>query len=438
MPTSSKGSGKKRRVLWYFLTPGFVIAIAVLLMISYLGPSFPRVVTMTTGGVGGGFDEFGRQYQAIFAREGLELRLMPSAGSAENLRRLNNPNSGVSVGFIQSGLTSEKLSPDLVSLGAVFYEPIWFFYQGVDLGPRLEGLRGRKISIGTEGSGSREAAMKLFSLNGLDPELVQLLALPMAESGERLQRGEISAAVIVTSWDTPIIRKLLADPHIELATFPRADAYVALYPILNKLVLPAGTGNLVDNRPPVDTNLLALKASLIVRRDLNASIQDLLLDTATQVHSGPGVFQKAGQFPASEIMDLPLSREAKQFYRSGLPFLQRYLPFRLAAITGRLLVLLIPLVGVAYPLLRFLPGVYGWGMRRRVFRLYGEVKSIELELEADPAMEPAELLVRLDRLEARAIHMRVPNMFAQLIYLLRQHINLVRERLQRQKPVQHK
>jgi hypothetical protein len=159
----------------------------------------------------------------------------------------------------------------------------------------------------------------------------------------------------------------------------------------------------------------------------------LLLDAATEVHSGPGVFHKSGQFPAAERVDLPLSTEARQFHKSGRPFLQRYLPFWLAVLAGRLLVLLIPVVGVAYPLLRFLPAVYGWSMRRRVFKLYGELKHLELQLEDKTQTQTREELIgRLNRLEARANHLRLPVGFADLHYTLREHISLVRSHLQAQ------
>lgn len=429
MAVSRDRTGLGRVALWFYVAAGLLIVIGLVATIAYLGPFPPRVVVMTTGAPGGAYEQFGRRYKAIFARAGVELRLMPSAGAVENLAHLNDPHSGVSVGFVQGGLTSEKASPNLLSLGTVGYEPIWFFYRGVTPGRRLEGLRGRKMSIGPEGSGSRAVALELLALNGIGPETVELLPLTAAEAGERLRRGEISAALMVASWDTPIVRQLLADPHVNVA-FTRADAYVALYPFLTKLVLPAGVGDMITNRPPKDVNLLAPKTSLIVRNDVHPAIQNLLLSAAVEIHSGPGIFQKSGQFPAPEQVDLPLSDDALQFYKSGRPFLQRYLPFWLAVLGARLLVLLIPVVAIAYPLLRVVPAIFGWSMRRRVFRLYGELKSIELESELEPGTVTAELIGRLDRLEARANRMRVPLTFAHLIYALRLHIDLVQARLQ--------
>jgi TRAP-type uncharacterized transport system substrate-binding protein len=414
---------------WFYIGAAIVIVGALVATVAYLGPFPPRVVVMSTGAPGGAYDELAHRYQAILARSHVELRLMPSAGAVENLKRLNDPQSDVSVGLVQNGLTTEEESPALVSLGTVSYEPMWLFYQGVAPGLHLEGLRGRKVSIGPEGSGSRVIALELLTRNGIGPADAELLPLPLEQTGGQLLAGKIGAAILVASWEAPVVRRLLADSHVELASFPRANAYVALYPYLNTLTLPAGVGSLAADRPPHDVTLLAPKSSLVVRRDLHPAIQSLLLDAAAEVHSGAGVFHKSGQFPAAEQFDVPLSSEARQFYKAGRPFLQRYLPFWLAVLAGRLLVLLIPVIGVAYPLLRLLPALYDWSMRRRVFRLYGELKFIELELESKAKKSPAELLSRLNRLEERANHLRLPTGFANLHYTLRQHIELVKTRL---------
>jgi hypothetical protein len=245
--------------------------------------------------------------------------------------------------------------------------------------------------------------------------------------------GELDLAVMVSAWESPLVQQLLADKSIDITPWARADAQVALRPYLNKLVLPRGVIDLASDRPPKDVPLIAPEASLVVREDLHPAIQYLLLETASEAHGAPGIFNKAGQFPAAEPVDLPLSEVARHYYRSGPPFLQRYLPFWLAAFTAQLLVLLIPVVGVLYPVFRLLPAVYGWGMRRRIFRLYRDLKFLDAELDALPSTgEPIEnLSSRLETLERRATKLRVPIAFTYMLYTLKHHIGLVRERLER-------
>jgi len=408
-----------------------VLAVAVLWMAAaYVRPLPPRTLTMATGPEGGAYYEFGKRYREILARDGIELRLLPTAGALENLALLRDNGSKVDVGLLQSGITSAKESPDLKSLGTVFYEPLWFFITDKYLRKGIQSLRGKKISIGPEGSGGRELALKLLKRNGIDQGFADLLSLTPQEAGEKLIRGEIDAAIMLSSWDAPVVQRLLNTNEIEPASFPRTDAYLALYPYLNKVVLPEGVIDLAKNRPASDVFLIAPKANLIVRENLHPALQFLLLKAAEEIHSGPGMFQKAGQFPAAEAIDLPLSDQARQYYRSGRPFLQQHLPFWLAVLVNQLLVLLIPVVGVLYPLLRLFPALYGWQIQRQIFRLYGELRFLEHDLETRGADQNiAELNSRLDRIEEKAHHLRAQGIYANMRYTLWMHITMVRERL---------
>jgi TRAP-type uncharacterized transport system substrate-binding protein len=124
------------------------------------------------------------------------------------------------------------------------------------------------------------------------------------ESADRLLAGEIDMAFIMTSWESPVVRQLLADERVGLSGYPRADAYVALYPSITKVVLPRGAGNLAKDQPPNDVSLIATKASLVVRDDLHPALQYLLLDAAAGIHSAQSIFNRANAFPAAEAVDI--------------------------------------------------------------------------------------------------------------------------------------
>ncbi|HEY7140740.1 MAG TPA: TAXI family TRAP transporter solute-binding subunit [Methylomirabilota bacterium] len=414
----------RRAALLLPLGAAALVIAAIWYTTSALSPLPPRTVTMATGADGGAYQEVGKRYREVLGRHGITLKLLPTAGALENLALLRDPRSGVGIGLLQGGITSQKESPDLAALGTVFYEPLWFFHRGVLEGRDLEALRGRKISIGPEGSGTRALVLQLLARQRIGQGFAQLLALSHQEAAEALIRGEIDAAFMLAAWDSPAVRQLVTEDGIALVSFPRADTYVALYPFLSKLTLPAGVGDMAKNRPPAAVTLFAPKASLVVRKDLHPAIQSLLLDAAEQVHSGPGIFHQTRQFPTAEAVDLPLSDEARQYYRSGRPFLQRNLPFWLAVAIGRLLVFLIPLVGVMYPLFRLTPALYAWNVRRRIVRMYRDLKDLE-----EDAPSPGALNEGLERLEERARHLQVPLFYSDSLYTLRLHIAMVRERL---------
>jgi TRAP-type uncharacterized transport system substrate-binding protein len=392
-----------------------------------LRPLPPRVVVMSTGPPGSDFESLGMRYRDLLRRSGIELKLLPSEGGLENVRRLNDPRSGVSVAFAEGGLTSEAQSPTVVSLGTMFFEPLWVFSR-VPIGYKLEGLRGKAVSIGPVGSGTHALALEFLRANGLDQNMADFQALAPEQASERLLRGTIAAAAMVASWNSKPVRKLLASPDITILNIQRANAYVALYPYLTKVILPAGVGSLALNLPPVDITLVAPKASLLVRSDLHPAIQYLLLDAGTEIHSAPGTFRDSGQFPAAERGDLPLSDEALQFYKTGPPSLQRYLPFWLAVMLTKLLVLLVPIFGIVYPALTFGPRLYEAWMHEKIDNLYSELKVIETQIEGGASA--ADVRAKLQLLRARAYSIRIPRMYARRAYQLRSHIELVNQRIE--------
>jgi len=408
-----------------------VVAFAMVLIwgaFTLLRPTPPRSVTMATDPEGSLNSDLAKRYREFFAQNGIELKLVPLTGAVESVARLQDPKSGISIAIIPSGITTQRDSPHLVSLGTLFYEPLWFFVRARH-SERLDYLRGLRLSIGPEGSASHEFSVEFFGRVGIiDQKSATLLPFTPAETIQKLHSGELDGAVLLDAWESPAVHELLTTENVDLVTIRRADAFVALYPRLSKLVLPAGVADLAKNRPPADVILVSPKASLVVRRDIHPAIQYLLLEAAEQIHSPPGVFHKPGEFPASESIDLPLSTHARQFYKTGPPLLQRHLPFWLAVLVEQLLVLAIPLLGVLYPILRFAPAVYGWVARRRVFRLYSELKRIEDQLAAIPhAGIDGDFLMRLNQLEDRAIRQSVPVSIRPQLYWLRLHIDMVRE-----------
>ena len=406
--------------------------VAAWLAFALLRPTPPRTVTMATGPEDSSAAALGKRYREILARDGVGVRLVPTAGAVASAALLRDAKSDVSIAILPGGITDQEESPDLVSLGTLFYEPLWLFYRE-QKGENRPVLRDMRISIGPEGSGSRALALEFFVRAGIiDQASDKQLALMPSESVPKLIHGEIDGVALLGSWEMPGVQQLLAAHDVKLINIRRADAWVQLYPFLNKVTLPAGVVNMAEDIPPTDLVLLAPKASLIVRGNLHPAIQCLLMEAAVEIHSEPGVLRKAGEFPAAESIDLPLSEPARQFYKTGPPFFQRTLPFWLAVFVQQLLVLLIPVLGVLYPLLRFAPGLFGWFMRRRIYRLYDELILLETEIASGSGVTDGKVtrVERLNGLEEKAKKFRMPKSFEPLVYDLRLHISLVREKIE--------
>jgi TRAP-type uncharacterized transport system substrate-binding protein len=411
-----------------------IITAFVLLwaLFAALRPLPGRDVSIATGTAGSAYADIAEHYREILARDGVRLHLVPTNGAVENLERLRDARAGVDAGFVLAGTTSERESPDLVSLGTVFYEPLWVFCRCATLTELLHERPNARISIGPLGSATRPLVLKLFALNRIDTTNLHLSGFSQEEGVRRLIAGEIDADMMLSAWDSPAVQQLLLAPGIELIGFERADAYVALYPRLSKLVLPQGVADLGANRPPADVPLIASKASLVVRRDLHPALQYLLIQAAIEVHGRPGIFQRADEFPAPEAIDLPLSDEARHMYKSGPSILQRKLPFWLAELLQRLAIVILPLAGILYPLWFLVPGLYRRHMENRLYRFYGELGLIEGALQKNTdAKERAQMLARVEELERRAIELDMPTSYSEKSFNLKAHIRALMARVRR-------
>ena len=392
-----------------------------------LRPLPGRELAIATGPPGSAYVQIAERYREILARDGVRLRLVPTNGAVENLERLRDPRAEIGAGFVQAGTTTEEQSPQLVSLGTVFYEPLWVFCSCRNFADLLRDQPEARVSIGPVGSATRPLALQLLALVVADAKRLRLLNYPPDEAARKLMDGEIDVAILLAAWESPNVQQLLLAP-VELVGFRRADAFVARDPNLSKLVLPEGVADLSTNRPPADVPLIAAKASLVVRKDLHPALQYLLLHTAIEVHERQGIFHRAGEFPAPEIIDLPLSSEARHLYKSGPSILQRTLPFWLAELVQRLLIIILPIAGILYPLWSLLPRIYRWQMQRRVYRFYGELRLLETALGRCRDLDERERLMgRIEELERRVFELRMPRSFSEMTLNLRRHIRTLHE-----------
>jgi TRAP transporter TAXI family solute receptor len=420
------------RDLLFALTPALLIAIAaVWFAVKFFRPAPPDTIVITTGAPEGAYQAFAQKYRAILARDQVKLELRLSAGSVENLDRLRDPASAESVAFVQGGTGNSERAPGLVSLGSLYYEPLWIFYRAPRVLSTVRGLRGMKIAIGASNSGTQALALHLLEANDMTQLPTRTVALGGLQAVDALLEGEVGAALFVAAPDSLVVQRIVGAPGIRLMSLTEADAYTRRFPYLSRLILPKGVFDLVAQVPPQDITLLSSTANLVVKEELHPALAYLLLRAASEVHSRPGVFEHQNEFPAPRDADFPLSVEAQRYYRSGPPFLQRYLPYWGANLVERLWVMLLPVVAILFPLFRLVPPLYRWRVRSRIYRRYARLKEIELDLdEKQSAGALREMLERLDGIERAVNRIQTPLAYSENLYSFRQHIDLVRQRIQ--------
>lgn len=407
-----------------------LVVIAFVVAFQWVKPAPPSRVVIATGRADGAYYQFAQQYRTRLAREGITLDVRETSGSVENIRLLEDPRSGVDLAFVQGGTGGQVKADTLWSLASLYFEPLWVFSRSAPGPTDLRELRGRRLAVGPEGSGTRVVALTLLAANGVSEATAHVLPLTGLEAVQALRRGAVDTVFLIGGAASPTVVEMLRSPGIALLGFPRADAYTKRFPFLTRLVLPAGGISLEANLPPRETVLLAPAATLVVRGDFHPALVDLVLATAAVIHGHRGMFEEAKQFPSPDFLEFPLLRDAERYHRSGPPFLARYLPFWAATLADRVKVLILPLL-VLVPLARLVPPAYRWRVRSKIIKRYRDVVEVDQVLTRRPSpTECAELLAHLDRIEDDVRGLRVPLGYADAHYHLRLHLDLVRRRVQ--------
>jgi TRAP transporter TAXI family solute receptor len=422
---------RRRRLL----VIGAIVLLAVLgwALATVLEPAFRHTIVITSGADKGIYRGFADRYAPILARDGIKLDIRSSSGSVENYQRLKDPDSAYEVGFIQSGTTSPSETDHLQTIAAVSYEPIWVFYRGDATVNRLAQLRGKRVSVGVPGSGLLNVSQVLLAYSGVTRDNTTLLEMDADKAYQGLERGQLDAAFFIGRPDAAMQATLL-NSDLKLMSFAQADALVQKFPSLSKVIFPRASTSIVNDLPQSDVTLLAATALLVSKDTLHPALAYLLLDAARTVHGGEDYFTPLGAFPNLNTEEFPVSDESVRYFRSGRPFLQRYLPFWLASFIERRLLILLPFMALLLGLLQALPRMLEARIKKRLVVWYREIKSLEDEIWKSTQPGPEQIAQwrdEIEQIDAHASQIRVPQRYFQDVYALKQAIGVVRNRIAR-------
>ncbi|MEM9122698.1 MAG: TAXI family TRAP transporter solute-binding subunit [Pseudomonadota bacterium] len=417
-------------VILGFLTL-FLVLVSVALVLARPAPQ--SAVTIASGTKEGAYASFAAQYAEIMARDGIDVTVIHTKGTVDNLALLNDPESGVDVALVQGGVAKDPDATGLIGLGSVYFEPLWVFTRTPEPIGRLGDLAGKRLAVGPVGSGNRAIAIELLRSVDLPESAVILDDALGSAAVAALFEGTIDAAFFVATPYAPWLKDMMRSPEISLMSFERAEAFTRNFRYLSRLEVPQGAMDLAEDLPTSDVTLVSPAATLVAKPDFHPAISDLLLVAAEEVHGRGRLLEERGQFPSPAYVDFPLSGEAERFYERGPGFWRRFLPFWAANLIDRFIVFAIPLAALALPLFRLVVPTYRWQIRRKIYKLYKRLSNIERRItdEADaPAL--ASVLADLETLQADAAGVNVPAAFSNELYHLRLHAdflgNLIRRR----------
>jgi NMT1-like family len=356
--------------------------------------------------------------------------LKETNGAVENLKLLQDPDSGVDAAFVAGGISNGKHAPGLLSLGTLYNNAIWTFYHSSQSIEHLPQLEGKRIAVGPVGSATRQTAERVLGLAGVSESTATFLPFAGVAAVEAMRDRKVDVAWIFGPPQAPAVQALLQNPDVRLLSFSTAEAYTRIYPDLVRLTLPQGVLDIKKNLPPTDVSLLASTNRVLVRSDLHPEIVYLLLKAMQAEHSEPGIFQRPGEFPKSFDPEYPLAESAVEFYKNGPSFMQRHVPLWLSVHIQRLIAVLATVIAVVIPLFHYLPQLYRWNVRRRLLYWYARLQALEAAIDANSGgrKPSAEVQNELQRIEDGVSHIRFPLAFSDQVYNLRSHIEIVRRR----------
>ena len=420
--------GITRWHLFKLMAATLCVAGLVWLGMAYLIPAPPSRIVIGTSPTGEHYHNLGARYQGILASADMKVELRATNGAKENLALLNDPNSGIQIAFMQGGISNGSLAPDLMSLGRIDHQIFWLFYATGDTLTDLSQLKGKRIGLGDEGSGDRAVCEKILAVAGITYDNTTLQPVAPENVINNLDGGAIDAVFRNFSPDSPVLDALLRGPQYRLMNFTEAEALTRIFPYLVRLVLPRGTIDFAQKIPSSDTALVATTNVLLVRKDVHPSVVDLLAQTTFQAHNTPGLFRKVGEFPTETDPEYPISQGARDFYRNGPSFLNRYLPFWMTNYAQRFIAMLVAVIAIVVPVFNYAPKLFLWLIHDRVRRLYRRLRLVEKSLLS--ATDPTQIRALHAEVEniARAANI-VPMYSSELFFELRAHIDRTRRHL---------
>lgn len=412
-----------------FLLTALAIAGVTLVFVIALKP--PEQIRIAAGTRDGGYWQIAELYRAELARDDIYLELVETAGSIENVRLLAGDE--VDIALAQGGLTLSQ-DDELQSLGAIFLEPIAIFSRtgAQTVGPNPGQWRGIRVAVGPVGSGTRAAAYALLKAADVEPAEVELLEIGGADALAAVRNGIADAAFFVAPLEAPYLMEAIFDPEFTFVPLALVDALALKLPGAIVTTAPAGAITLEPPRPPVDMKLLALRASMLSGKNLHPALVDRVVRASVTLHSDRDILHDFREFPSVDSPPVPMNDSAREHILSGPGMLHNFFPYWIAAQFGSVLLLVLPVLFLAPPILQSLPLAYGWYQKRRVWNNYQRIAMLEAQLAQSQTVDEVEAVcVELEQLDATLANLRLPLAYRQGAYDARLHIDLIQQEAKR-------
>ena len=419
----------KKQIFLYLSGLAILIAIAITVVKLFLLP--PSSIDIAAGPKGSYLYEIAQKYKVEFEKAGVQVNVMETSGTLENLEHVSHPDKMIEFGFLEGGAADRRDFPSLESLGSIAYAPIWVFYRN-DLGSiyDINELKGKRIAIGGISQGIHANALDLLNAVGINSSNSKLSNIGREEALKALHSNQIDAMFYSAPAEDPLVKILFNDASLKPLQWPDAEGIARNLREYHVLNLPFGAIDLANSMPAKDMKVLATTITVITKKDTHSALIYLMMGVMDDIHEAPSIMHAENEFPSDKDVDFPLSDDAEDYYKKGgKPFLQRYLPYWAASFLGKLLLILVPLLAIFYPLSQAYPSLQQWYYTNRVNRFYDQLVKIEKRLDHGADLEIIKYDIQVLRAEIELLIKleKIPSMYTNLLYDLRGHVSQVIE-----------
>ncbi len=407
----------------------------------FVEPAPPSHLTIAAGSKNGAYYAQAEVFRKHFAENGIDLKILETAGSLENYQLLLEDNN-VHLAIVQGGTKPGNLAEhSLESLASLYLEPLWIFSKQSGSYEEIRELNGQSIAIGNPSSGTEAIMNVVLKANGLTkdktqemkeekPGTTRIVSKGGKVAASMVKEGKIDAACFVLPPDNNLIRQLMSDSELKLLPFKRHRAYHQLYPYLSDVTLVQGVLDLERDIPSEEIPLIAPAANLVAAAKLHDAFVPLLIEAADRNRGQSNLLASADEFPSLKFSEFRPHAASVDYFKSGHSLLYRYLPFWVASLFDRMKIMLLPLLTLTIPLIKIAPPVYRWRIRSRIYRWYVLLRQMDQQVEGNHKELFAKQLKALQTMESELETIKVPLSYMEEFYNLRLHLELVKRKIE--------
>jgi TRAP-type uncharacterized transport system substrate-binding protein len=284
--------------------------------------------SLLTGNQGGAYYVLGTRLAERVEADGGRLDVVATAGSVENVDRLQANRSGCieKFGFIQDG-TPAPSNSGLELLGRLPQpESLLLLARRGRAAVDFAGLRGASIGIGPEGSGTAYLMRQILAGPDLSDLNIHFSYHELDEQARLVGEGSLDFAAVVMREDAEFLRSVIRKYDLDIADLQDMQGLVGRYPWLSLGRMPAGRFDLVRPTPATDTMVPQINTLVVTSPCARRAARiEFLVALSAEL---PGFVRMNPPGSTSTATALPLSPEARQFFLAGEPDLaDRYFPW---------------------------------------------------------------------------------------------------------------